>query len=194
MVFECGKDGPDVQVCTELTRRIDETIKITPVTLGNKKTLIETCGKSVKLLLEEGCDAVFIVWDLRPPYPDGEKKIDCKRECEAVKKSLKAEGIKSNKISLISICEELESWFCADRPTLFRLLRTDAHAAVVPRFKKPEKVKNPKAQFISMFQSSPRVKRRYRDLTDAIWLARECDIDKLTNVQSFARFKERLGA
>jgi hypothetical protein len=193
MIFECGKDGPDFQVCKELARRLNEKIVVSPVTLGNKKTLIETCGKSARLLLDGGCDKVLIIWDLRPPHPEG-AKLDCVRECEAVKTSLRAEGVKHDKVSLISIREEIECWFCADRATLLRLLSTEAHQADIPKFKNPEKVKNPKAQFISMFKSSPRIARRYSDMIDAVRLARECDLERLSRVQSFARFRERLGA
>jgi hypothetical protein len=193
MIFGCMKDGADHQVCRELTRRLNDKIVISPVTLGDKKNLIADCGKSVRLLLEKGnCDRVLVIWDLRPPHPEHETKLDCIRECNLVKASLTAEGVNLNNVSLISIREELEAWLCADRATLIRLLSTETHEAEVPRFKDPERVKNPKAQFMTMFRNSPRYSRRYSDLTDAVRIARECDLARLEKVQSFARFKAKL--
>jgi hypothetical protein len=66
-IFECGPDGPDVQVCCHLARLLDPTIQFISNTLDNKKKLIENCGLVTKALLR-GCDKVIIVWDLYPAW------------------------------------------------------------------------------------------------------------------------------
>jgi Fe-S-cluster containining protein len=66
-IFECGPDGPDVQVCHHLVHKLDSTIQFVPNTLDNKKKLVEDCGPVAKALLIE-CKKVIIVWDLYPAW------------------------------------------------------------------------------------------------------------------------------
>ena len=66
-IFECGPDGPDVQVCRHLVHKLDPTIQFIPSTLDNKKKLVEDCGPVAKALLSE-CEKVIIVWDLYPAW------------------------------------------------------------------------------------------------------------------------------
>ena len=192
MIFECKKDGPDFRVCSHFAKRIRPDIEIREVTLGDKATLVADCAKSVKLLLEGGCQRVLIIWDLRPPIPNGEK-LDCVRECDLVKKALATGGVKSPNVHLITIREELETWFLADRNAISQFLST-SHKVELPAWKKPEKVKQPKAALINAFEDSPRFHRRYTDMTHALQIAQTCDINRLKRVQSFKRFADILSA
>ena len=66
-IFECGPDGPDIQVCRQLVHRLDPEIQFVASTLDNKKKLVENCGPVAKVLLSE-CEKVIIVWDLYPAW------------------------------------------------------------------------------------------------------------------------------
>ena len=68
LIFECGPDGADKQVCEDLAKRVDDQIEINSITLDNKPILIETCGDAALELLNDGCQRVVIVWDLYPPW------------------------------------------------------------------------------------------------------------------------------
>lgn len=193
MIFECKKDGPDFRVCSYFAERLWPGIEIDPVTLGDKPTLVAECAKSAKLLLEDGCDRVLIIWDLRPPFPEDER-LDCVRECDLVKKALQTAGVNSPNVHLITIREELEAWFLADRNAIREFLRTEAHDVDLPSWKNPEKVKQPKAALINEFKRSPRLHCRYFDMTHALPIAQRCDINRLRRVQSFARFAQKLNA
>jgi len=58
-IFECGPEGPDVQVCRHLVYKLDPTIEFFSSTLDNKKKLIEDCGAVAKVLLDE-CKKVIV--------------------------------------------------------------------------------------------------------------------------------------
>lgn len=67
MIFECGPDGADLQVCRHLARLLQPDIEIVHVTLDNKPRLVAECGSAVVRLLNEGCERIGIVWDLLHP-------------------------------------------------------------------------------------------------------------------------------
>ena len=66
-IFECGPEGPDVQVCRHLVHSLDPAIKFISSTLNDKRNLVENCGAVAKVLLDE-CEKVIIVWDLYPAW------------------------------------------------------------------------------------------------------------------------------
>ena len=77
-IFECGPEGPDVQVCRHLVNKLDPTIEFIPITLDNKKNLVEECGAVAKALLEE-CEKVIVVWYLYPAWREKGMK-PCRHE------------------------------------------------------------------------------------------------------------------
>lgn len=189
-IFECGPAGADVQVCEFLARQIVPGIESVSRTLDNKPGLIQDCGLVAAKLLEDGCERVLIVWDLRPALTG--KKPCRKHERETVLSRLDAVGVADKPIFLICIEQELESWLLADEVKISAYLSTAAHPYVAKRVSKPDRESNPKAAMMNHFKST--LGRRYEDRIHAIKVLRAADTDfkKLRRSPSFARFEQKL--
>lgn len=73
-VFECGPDGGDMKVLKHLTSLIAPNATFDYEALSVKTTLLSESGKAVKRLLDDGCEKVFIVWDLYPAWREDKGK------------------------------------------------------------------------------------------------------------------------
>ena len=73
-IFECGPQGADKHVCEYLASQLRPGVKPISRTMDNKPNLLEGAASVAKRLLEEGCERVLIVWDLRPAWPDKKEK------------------------------------------------------------------------------------------------------------------------
>ncbi len=60
-MFECGPDGPDVQVCRHQVYKHDPTIEFVPSTLDNKKNWMKIAGRLPKSSLRN-LDPVDVMW------------------------------------------------------------------------------------------------------------------------------------
>jgi hypothetical protein len=189
-IFECGPDGADKQVCEYLAREIRP--EVTPVsrTLDNKPRLLQDCGLVAAKLLEEGCERVLIVWDLRPAWPG--KKSCRKAERDAVLASLAKAGIAGKPVFLICVEQELESWLLADEKKISAYLSTGAHSYAAPQVKKPDRVSNPKSVMMNHFKAAKGW--RYEDRTHAIKVLKsaETNLRRLRRSPTFARFESKL--
>lgn len=58
MIFECGPDGADLQVCRHLACLLRPDIEIAHVTLDNKRKLVTECGFAAAKLIAEGCERI----------------------------------------------------------------------------------------------------------------------------------------
>jgi hypothetical protein len=71
ILVECGPDGLEVNVCGKicalLQRDTGIVVEPTIVPMGNKLRLIEDCGTATRVLFNQGCERVVILWDERPP-------------------------------------------------------------------------------------------------------------------------------
>ncbi|MGE0825386.1 MAG: hypothetical protein AB7G75_27675 [Candidatus Binatia bacterium] len=114
MIFECGPDGADLQVCRYLARLLQSDIEIAHVTLDNKPKLVSECGAAAARLLAEGCERVVIVWDLHPPWRSNKQKPCRKEDRETISSALSRAGVDAQQVSLVCIEEELEAWLIAD--------------------------------------------------------------------------------
>jgi hypothetical protein len=191
-VFECGPQGADKQVCEYLARRIRP--EITPVsrTLDNKPNLLKDAGKVAAMLLNEGCERVLIVWDLRPAWPDKKDRPCRKHERAAILDAIASAGVSDRPIFLICIEQELESWLLADETKISAYLSTAAHPYSAQRVSKPDRVPNPKTVMMNHFKDARGW--RYQDYTHAIkvLLAGETDLRKLRRSPTFQRFEAKL--
>lgn len=107
-IFECGPEGPDVQVCRHLVHKLDPTIEFISSTLDNKKKLLEDCGAVAKALLDE-CEKVIVAWDLYPAWREKGMKPCRHEDCLAIFQSLQSEKVDLDKVFLVCIQEELEA-------------------------------------------------------------------------------------
>lgn len=190
-IFECGPEGPDVQVCRHLVHKLDPTIEFISSTLDDKKRLVEDCGAVAKILLNE-CEKVIIVWDLYPAWrPKGIKP--CRYEDrQSIFQSLHAENVNLNKVFLVCIKEMLEAWLLADYRAVTAMLRPLKHphpVSRISRFSSPDSMRNPKQRLTRIFTQELGPRRRYVDYQHAIKLAREIsDFNKIKRSDSFQRF------
>lgn len=190
-IFECGPEGPDVQVCRHLTYKLDPAIEFISNTLDNKKKLLEDCGAVAKALLDE-CETVIVIWDLYPAWREKGMK-PCRHEDRlAIFQSLQAEDVDLGKVFLVCIQEELEAWLLADNRAVKGMLEPLKHphpVSRIRRFPNPDRIQNPKTRLTKIFTQELGAGRRYVDYQHAIKLVREIsNFTKIRRSDSFRRF------
>lgn len=192
MIFECGPQGADKQVCEFLATQLRADVELDFSTLDNKENLLRDAGKAAKQLLADGCCCVLVIWDLRPAWPTPKKPCRANEVAE-VRKSLDEAGVTADDpVHLICVEQELESWLLANERAVAAALSTAAHAYRVDRVRRPDAVTQPKAALINHFRTARG--RRYDDKVDAIRILRASPIDlsRLRRSDSFARFETKL--
>ena len=195
LIFECGPQGADKQVCEYLVEHIQPGVKVSSKTLDNKDNLLRDAGKVVAQLLRDGCTCVLIVWDLRPAWPDKKRKPCRHAERQTLLARLSDAGVPAEApVYLVCVEQELESWLLANERAINALLSTDAQAYPVPRVKNPDTFKQPKAAMIKHFKTARGW--RYDDKVDAIRVlkAAEVDLARLRRSPSFSRFESKLNS
>lgn len=193
MIFECGPQGADKQVCEYLAARIRAGLRISSRTLDNKDNLLRDAGKVAAQLLKDGCSCVLVIWDLRPAWPDQSEKPCRHDERQTVLSRLAEAGLPHDApVHLVCIEQELESWLLANERAVGALLSTPAHAYAVAKVKTPDAVAQPKAAVIKHFKAARGW--RYDDKVDAIrvLMASAIDMPRLRRSRSFARFETKV--
>ena len=191
LILECGRGGPDEQVCLYLIRHVAPQVELTCVTLSNKPRLIAECGAVTATLLRDGCERVVIVWDLFPAWrKPGETHCRGNDRTE-IFQTLANAGIRNPPVYLVCVEEELEAWLLSDERALSAVLSTSAHPVRVPRRQRPETMRNPKVQLLKLFQQNRR--GRYNDMFHALRIVEAMpDLNRIGRCPSFARFVEKV--
>lgn len=191
-IFECGPQGADKQVCEYLAGKLLPGVECVSRTLDHKANLLKDAGRVAAALLAGGCERVLIVWDLRPAWPDKKHKLCRRIERAALLELLDKIGITDQPVFLVCIEQELESWLLADERKLAEYLSTPAHQYTVPRVRRPDRDKQPKAMVINHFKAARGW--RYDDKVHAMRVIScgEPDWDRLRNSESFVRFEAKL--
>jgi len=194
LVLECDVGGPDELVLTCFARRLVPGTAVDPVTLGDKPSIFSKGVEAAQRLVEtNGCDLVLIVWDLKPFLEGPPPATHCKHEAEVLRQRLAAlKPATRDKIRLLCLTWELETWFIADEKAVSAHLSTDAHKT---KFKcsKPGDKTDPKAILDKACKDARGNSRGYEDFKEAIRIA--CEIEntnKLQAIPSFGRFAELL--
>jgi len=194
LIFECGPQGADKQVCEYLAKHLTSDAAISTRTLDNKENLLRDGGRVASQLLKDGCSRVLVIWDLRPAWPDKTNKPCRARERQQILASLEQTGLQqASPVYLICIEQELESWLLASDHAIAALLSTAAHRYSVSRTRRPDQVMQPKAAMIKHFNTARGFV--YDDKVDAIRVLKAAAIDlrKLRRSASFSRFESKLG-
>ncbi len=111
LIYECGPQGADKQVCEYLAKALRPDVKLTSKTLDNKENLMRDAGRVAAQLLKDGCYGVLIIWDLRPSWPEKQGKPCRAAERQQVLNSLRQAGLPLNApVYAVCIEQELESW------------------------------------------------------------------------------------
>ncbi len=191
LILECGRGGPDEQVCMHFMSRIAPGIELTCVTLVNKPQLMAECGAAAARLLQDGCERVVIIWDLFPPWRQPGASHCRGGDRAEIIQSLTNAGVMRPAVHLVCIEEELEAWLLSDERALRAVLSTAAHSVRVSRRRHPEAVPNPKAQLRKLFQQSRG--RHYNDMVHAIKIVEAMpDLTRIRRCPSFVRFVEKV--
>ena len=67
-----GRDGLEVHICrryANCSAIFGVQLQLDIVPMDNKLRLLEECGTASRLLFDDGCQRVVILWDERPPWP-----------------------------------------------------------------------------------------------------------------------------
>lgn len=190
MIFECGDEGADIDVCRHLARRIRPSIRVEPDPLGNKRNLLNICGESAAQLLSIGCQKVFIIWDL---YPSFKRDDDpCRRnDKELIFESLSDAGVGLDKVELICIEAELETWLLADYKAVRDVLRMWNPKAKTGRLKRTHQLKNPKRTLEHLFETQ--IGSTYEPHKHAKKIVKAMqNLNRLRRIDSFRRFETKL--
>jgi len=189
LVLECDTGGPDELVLTCLARRLTPGISVQCASLGSKKKVFTDGPEAASRLIESSaCDLVLIVWDLKP-YWQGATALNCEAEADELRAKLK--GMKKNtadKVKLLCLTWELETWLIADARAVNAHLSTPAHKA---KFKCSSPLsKNDAKAFLDRECKKHRGKtRRYVDVREAIQIAQLIsDTHRVRSIPSFRRF------
>lgn len=190
-IFECGREGPDVLVLRHFMSKLNPNFEMIPRTLDNKRRLIEECGQVAKLLLSE-CSRIVIVWDLYPAWREKGEKPCRHEDRENILASLTAHGLPSQKVTLVCIEEELESWLIADDRAIrsFIASKKAPHpVGRIPKIKNPDQTSNPKTRMTKLFNQELGQGIRYEDWKHALSIAEQIpDFNRLRRSKCFCRF------
>lgn len=194
-IFECGRDGPDYQVCKHLLERLNPSVEMVPSFMDNAERLLTECGSVASSLLSGGCARVVVTWDLEPPWERSRKP--CRHnDKEKVMKSLSDAKVSAKRVLLLCIERELECWLMADKRALEAVLARYKHPhplGQLPDYKRPDtQIRRPKTELISLFQQELGKRRKYVDRNHALMIARSIpDWVRLRRSASFRRFAEQ---
>ena len=191
MIFECGREGADQAVCVALAKRIRCNLIISTRTLNDKPALIEACGSAAAQMFTDGCVRVFVIWDLRPAWPEKTARPCLRLERQAILASIRAAGVSREYTHLICIQQELEAWLLSDERALSSVLSRPTHTVTVARRRRVHQIANPKSVLNSLFKRH--TGRRYVDRHDALKIVNALpDLNRLRRVDSFRRFETKL--
>ncbi len=192
LVLECDAGGPDELVFRCLVRRLDPSIEVKPTCLGTKRAVLDRGAEAAQQLVEaSGCGLVLIVWDLKPLSEGPPLAKTCMDEANELREKLKSlPPATQQKIRLLCITYELETWFLADERVIRGFLSTAERAF---KYKVPNKLetkgKDPKAILNGCVKAAPGKQQRYTDYCEAIQLAQLIpDTSRVRAIKSFKRF------
>ena len=157
-----------------------------------KTTLLSESGKAVKRLLDDGCEKVFIVWDLFPAWREDKGKPCRHEDKEVIKASLTSKGLSENDVIFLCLEAELEAWLIADGRVLNSYF-SKPHRPVdrIKNEKNPDKVKDPKGKLMGYFKEYKHI--QYEGTIHAEQIIKNIqDWQKIRKSQCFSRFFEKL--
>lgn len=191
-IFECGPQGADKLVCEYLAGKLLPGASFVSRTLDNKANLLSQAAAVAAALLDDRCERVLVIWDLRPAWPDKAHKPCRYNERVALLNELENLGLEDAPVFLVCIEQELESWLLADEVKLSSFLSTVAHEYQVRRIRHPDREKQPKAVLIGHFKQARGW--RYDDKVHAVKVLSigEPNWDRLRRSGSFERFETKL--
>ena len=190
LILECATDGPDWQVYSLWMKRLlGNNVQVEQSSAVNKKQLVQQAGSRAKNLLAEGCEKVFIIWDLWPAW--GETKPDQAADVAAIESSLRRAGVTNPCIYLLCVNRMLETLLMVDGKALNAVLGLPRGKKTPGNRNKPYAERDPKAYLGRWFQEARR--GEYLDYVHARQIAQHVDFVRLRNrTIEFPRFEQGL--
>lgn len=189
IVCEGQRGCAEVQVFPHLIKLICPDAETEIVPSGNRPTVLNDAPKHAKHLFDQGCDAVFVVWDVFPEWRDEGGTTDCREHNRTLEGNLCAAGMAKLPIIPVAIHEELEAWLLCDADPLNSLI--EPLNKQIQHTKNPDDVANPKVVLTRLFERG-RGKRFNPSFSAGQIAARLTSTDRLRKSQSFRRFEDRL--
>ncbi len=194
ILVECGPDGLEFHVCRKicvlLQRDTGIVIEPTIIPMGNKLKLIEDCGIATRILFNQSCERVVILWDERPPWTDMNDPLCWHHERLRILEGLQRANLANRPVFLVCIEREFESWLLHDHQLLSDLLSRRTRPVRVARQKHPDRMPNPKGQMMTLFRKHGAT---YMDVQYARRIADALDtLSHLMRCPTFRRFAERV--
>lgn len=193
LIVECGREGAEWRALPVLIEKIRPGTTVDRVAMDNKDLLLQGCADEARTLLDVGCDRVFIVWDLRPPWDDEAARPSCKDERQTMIDTLNRGRVDLEKVVLLCITMEFEAWLIADGAAITRFLDPANRFKAVSDDPKPEQNQNPKGTLNTIFKPS-----KYREYLDREHAHRICQqvtsLSRMKKTKSFKRFVAKLTA
>ena len=189
LVLECDSGGPDELVLTCMARRLAPDIKVQCASLGSKRKVFTDGPEAASKLIESSaCDLVLIIWDLKPYWEEAKAKT-CQAEVAELRAKLNGlVPATAQKIRLLCLTWELETWLIADTRAVNAHLSTAEHKA---KFKcsSPTTKKDPKAFLDRECKKHRGRSGYYVEVREAIQIARLIpDTKKIQSIPSYGRF------
>lgn len=191
-VVECFRDGADHKVLQHLVAHLNPRIKTSFACAGSKRVIFEDCGRLVEGLFEaEGCERVFVVWDLVPSDHHDQGKPSCVHERAHILAKLRE--IDRSRTILLCVTNELEAWLLADGSAIKTVVERPSHPiGRIADIKKPEQDPNPKKTLNRIFHEHRGQRFDYMDAVHAIKIIEKASLRKLRVAPSFARFEAKI--
>ena len=200
LILECGPDGADAKVCRHLISMINTNYDkklslVKPTTLGDKPQLIKDCGAATKKLLDvDKCERVIIMFDV-DSKKSWNKGRDLATDRKDIFKALDSEDVDRDKVFLVGIIRELESWLISDGRALEAFLTqvTRHNPGRIKKARNPEHQADPKAWLNNLFREHWGKRRKYIDREHAeIIVEKLPDFREIKKCATFKRFVHKV--
>jgi hypothetical protein len=187
-VLECSSKGPDADIYPYLAKLFCPNVEINKgdiLTLINKSNVMNEGAAAIKILLETGCDYVFVIWDRMPKWGG---TGNCEAHKATIVENLNSLGIDSARVVLCCIKDMLESWMLGDGNAIteyFQSLNPSHRLSRFPDYKSSIEQSKPEEKLV-------KYNGRYDKYSDNFKIVKRIkDFGKIaTRNDSFKFFKE----
>jgi len=195
LITECQPDGPDEKVLRCLLAKFAASVEVEVNPTGSKQNLLRDCGSAASQLVKDGCEIVFILWDLHPAdWGDAVQQKDRKpclhRDRERIFEAVDRASVPRTHVYLVAIKYMLETWFLADPQAVAAYLTRKTRKEITAQDLgsiNHKTANKPKDRLSDMFQENKCI--MYRDFNDAHGIAQEVtELKRLVKCDSFKRF------
>jgi hypothetical protein len=189
-ILECSSKGPDADIYPYLAKLFCPKFEIENtdvLTLNNKANVMNEGPAATKILLESGCNFVFIIWDRMPKWGG---TGNCEDHRNTIIAGLDSLGIDKSMVILCCIKDMLESWMLGDGNAITEYFQAFAPAhrlSSFPDYKSSVEQSKPEEKLM-------RYNGRYDKYSDNFKIIKLIkDFGKIANRnESFRFFKESI--